>query len=158
MQNTLDVMDLKIIRSLLRDGRVPYSSIAKELNISDVAVKKRVEKLMARGVIKTIRAELDYGKIGYKYVFFVEVKPEPSEATNIYRRLLEHPAVVEVHFLVGEYPVLAKVLAENVDGIRKFVEWVAKTRGVLDMRTAISLEHDERGVDLPSNIIQSKLG
>lgn len=48
----LSSSDKRIIEALQRDGRTSLTSISKELGISHVAVKKRIDKLKKEGVLK----------------------------------------------------------------------------------------------------------
>ncbi len=156
MPSSIDEIDAKILRTLMEDGRTPFSHIAKELGVSDVAVKKRVEKLFQRGVIKRIKAEVNLEAIGYKYIFFVEIKPDPAEVNRLARKLLEQSEVVEVHIVVGEYPILAKVLATDVQDIKRFLDKLGKMEGVLEFKTAISLSHEEKNPEI-TKLFQRRL-
>jgi len=47
MANTnIDQNDLKILEILKKNARTPYTTIAKELKVSEAAVRKRIEKLI----------------------------------------------------------------------------------------------------------------
>ncbi|MGC8948819.1 MAG: Lrp/AsnC family transcriptional regulator, partial [Thermoprotei archaeon] len=48
--NKIDEKDLKILSILRKNVRTPYTVIARELNVSEAAVRKRVEKLIRMGV------------------------------------------------------------------------------------------------------------
>ncbi len=154
----IDAIDARILRFLVEDGRTPYSHIAKALNLSDVAVKKRVEKLFQRGVIKAIRAEIDYGRVGYKYTVFVQVKPDPQETPRVFRRIMELPNALEGHIVVGDYAIIVKALAEDVDAIKELLERIGKIEGVLDVRSYVSLESAEKPVEFPAKLAQRTLG
>ncbi len=156
MPSFIDEMDAKILRTLMEDGRTPFSHMAKELGVSDVAVKKRVEKLLQKGIIRRIKAEVNLEAIGYKYVFFVEVKPDPAEVNRLARRIYELPNVVEVHMAVGEYPIIVKALATDISDIKKFLEKLGKMEGVLEIRTAISLASLHKDPDI-TRLFQRRL-
>jgi len=51
---SLDKIDNKIISMLLEDGRTSFSAIAHEVNLTDVAIKKRFERLKRKGIINSI--------------------------------------------------------------------------------------------------------
>jgi Lrp/AsnC family transcriptional regulator for asnA, asnC and gidA len=48
----MDDVDLAIIGSLQNDGRKSYAAIARELGLSGSGVRQRVEKLVARGLVR----------------------------------------------------------------------------------------------------------
>ena len=157
-RDQLDHVDLKILRILLEDGRASYAYIAKEAKLSDVAVKKRIEKLMSRGVIKKISAQVDRAKLGYPYTFFIELRVDPTEIYSVYRKLSSLPNILEVFIVAGEYPIIAKGVGESLAELKKFVKEVGKFNGVLDIKTAVALEGVEKEFSIPSKIGQRVLG
>jgi DNA-binding Lrp family transcriptional regulator len=48
MIQQLDRIDHVVIARLIEDGRTSFSAIAKETNLTDVAIKKRFESLKRR--------------------------------------------------------------------------------------------------------------
>ena len=158
MNPELDAIDLKILRILLSDGRASYAYIAKETKLSDVAVKKRIEKLQQRGIIKRISAVVDREKLGLKYTFFAQLRVDPSEIYMVYKRLSSLPSVVEVHIVAGEYPIMVKGVGENLDELKHLIEEIGKIDGVVDVKTSVVLESNEKGIVLPSKIGQRVLG
>lgn len=158
MNPELDTIDLKILRTLLMDGRASYAQIAKETKLSDVAVKKRIEKLQQRGIIKKISAIVDREKLGLKYTFFVELRVDPSEIYMVYKRLSSFPNIIEVHIVAGEYPLLVKGVGENLNELKHLIDEIGKIDGVVDLKTSVALESNEKGITLPSKIGQRVLG
>jgi DNA-binding Lrp family transcriptional regulator len=62
----LDKIDLKIISSLSRDCRIPYRYIASSIGISANAVKTRVNKMLAKGVIQNFIILVNPAIFGYE--------------------------------------------------------------------------------------------
>ena len=60
---TLDRIDIAIITHLQQDGRTPYTTIAKDLGISEASVRQRVARLINRKVIQivAVSSPLDLG-------------------------------------------------------------------------------------------------
>ncbi|NPA76136.1 MAG: Lrp/AsnC family transcriptional regulator [Candidatus Diapherotrites archaeon] len=154
----LDPMDVKILRFLSADARTPFSHIARNLNISDVAVKKRVEKLVQRGIIRSFRVDIDLKKIGYEYTVFFEIKPDPAMANNVFQRVLGLPNVLEAHLLVGDYPILVKAVATSMDEVRTLADTIGRMDGVLDMKSSVALESESKPIDISDRISQRSLG
>ena len=157
-RENLDHIDLKILKILVENGRASYAYIAKETKLSDVAVKKRVERLINRGVIKKITAKLNREKLGYKYTFFVELRVDPTEIYQVYRKLASFPNILEVYIVAGEFPVLAKGIGEDIDELKRLIKEIGKLEGVLDIKTSVALEGIEKDVVIPTKIGQRVLG
>ncbi|MEM1621380.1 MAG: AsnC family transcriptional regulator, partial [Metallosphaera sp.] len=58
MSEKIDAKDIKILEVLKKNARTPYTMIAKDLKVSEAAIRKRIEKLTKLGVIK--RFTIDY--------------------------------------------------------------------------------------------------
>lgn len=153
----LDPLDIKILRFLSIDGRTPFSHIARNLNISDVAVKKRVEKLIQKGIIRSFRVDIDLKKVSYPYTVFFEVKPDPAMANALFQRVLGFPNVLEAHILVGDYPILVKAVASNIGEVRDMVDMMGRMEGVLDLKSSVALESESKPLDISGRISQRSL-
>lgn len=55
----MDDLDIAICKALMKDARMPYRLLGRTVGISSVAAHKRVQELMASGIIDGFRAEID---------------------------------------------------------------------------------------------------
>jgi DNA-binding Lrp family transcriptional regulator len=53
-EEPLDAIDRSIVRILQSDGRIPNTEIARELNVSETTVRKRVARLLSNELIKIV--------------------------------------------------------------------------------------------------------
>ncbi len=153
----IDPIDIKILRMLINDGRISYSQIAKEVKISDVAVKKRIEKLMGRGIIKKITAVVDRERLGLKYTYYLMLRVEPSHIFPVFKKLSDLVNVLEVSVVAGEYPLFAKMVGESIDEIKKTIKEIGKMEGITDIKTMVALEIEEKTLQIPAKIGQKVL-
>lgn len=65
--NGLDELDQKIVQLLIKNARFSYSDIGKEVGISRVAVKARIQALEKKGLLKNIR-QLSILKNKWRYI------------------------------------------------------------------------------------------
>ncbi len=73
----LDEKSMYILKELEKNGRVPYSKLAKSLGISDTAVKKRIRALEKAGIILGYKAKINEKAIGQKCaLLLLNVDPE----------------------------------------------------------------------------------
>jgi DNA-binding Lrp family transcriptional regulator len=61
----LDELDRRIVAALSTDGRRSYRDIGDEVGLSAPAVKRRVDRLRAEGVIERFTAVLDPRALGW---------------------------------------------------------------------------------------------
>jgi DNA-binding Lrp family transcriptional regulator len=60
----IDEKDERIIEMLEEDGRKSYNDMAEKLGMSEAAVRKRVQALMLKGVIKEFAMRLTTLRLG----------------------------------------------------------------------------------------------
>ena len=64
----LDVVDQKILDMLIENTRLPFTDIAKSLDISAGTVHVRVKKMEEAGIIIGSSLTLNYIKLGYSFI------------------------------------------------------------------------------------------
>lgn len=62
----VDELDLKILKALSKDARIPLLTLAENTQTSAATVSKRIKQLKEKGIIQGFRTDIDIGKIGYK--------------------------------------------------------------------------------------------
>ncbi|MCB1269340.1 MAG: AsnC family transcriptional regulator, partial [Microthrixaceae bacterium] len=50
----IDEIDAELIRHLQLDGRRPYTQLAREVGLSEAAVRQRVQRLLEHGVMQIV--------------------------------------------------------------------------------------------------------
>lgn len=86
MKKALDEKDLKIIEMLLEDSRTPFTKIARELDVTEAAIRKRVRALEEEGVILKYTIEVDSGKLGYTIVSLTGVDTDADKFLEIAKK------------------------------------------------------------------------
>lgn len=153
----LDSVDRKIIEHLLIDGRISFSSIAKQISLTDVAIKKRFERLVKRGIVSSIKAELNLKLLGYENPIYVQIRSEMSKTKDVLKRLSEIDYVLELDQTLGEYNILAKIVVPDIDNAEKFIEKLCSTDGVMDTKTMVIIKEVKKSSSLPSMPLQKKI-
>ena len=69
----LDDVSMQIIRELQRDGRRPYTSIARAVGLSEAAVRQRVQRLLDAGVMQIV-AVTDPLRVGFHRAAMVGIR------------------------------------------------------------------------------------
>jgi Lrp/AsnC family transcriptional regulator, leucine-responsive regulatory protein len=71
----MDKIDHKILVELVRNSRIPYSTLARKCKVSREVVTYRVERLKKKGIIHDFFTEIDVKRLGYvSALFFVRIK------------------------------------------------------------------------------------
>jgi Lrp/AsnC family transcriptional regulator for asnA, asnC and gidA len=130
-ENT-DYLDREIIQMLIKNGRISFSDLAKELNISNSLVHLRVKKLQESGVITGFSVKLNPKEIGFETTTYTGiVTKEARFSYSIAEKLKEIPEVVECHWVSGKYALFIKIVAINNEELRKILyEQIHQIEGV----------------------------
>ena len=126
----LDQYDYKILTKLMDSGRVSFSEIARDLNITDVAVKKRFEHLVSKGIIKKISVELDYKILGIEGELLVLLKCDSLAMDKNLAILQENDFVKCVYKTVGDYNIVFTYLLKDFSQFDVLDKTIAKMQGV----------------------------
>jgi len=110
----LDEVDRKIISQLQQDGRTTFEELAKIVGFSSMGVKKRVDRLLERGILK-VSSLLNVKQLNLQAaVVLIEI--ESSEALDrLLQRFKDCPRVVNIFTTLGGYNLIALVVAEDQD-------------------------------------------
>ncbi len=134
-----------------------FSSIAKDVQLTDVAIKKRVERLKRKGVITSITADLNLKVLGYENPIYVQIRSDMGKTKNLVKRLSEFDYVMELYQILGEYNLLAKLVLPDIDSAEKFINQLGVLDGIIDIKTQMILSELKKSNSLPTFSFQKKL-
>jgi len=118
----LDGVNLKLLRELQLDPRLPMARLARRLRMSPPAVAERVQRLREAGVITGFRLELDPGALGLPVTAYVRVRPGPGQLTRVAELAQKTVEVIECHRITGEDCFLIKVHVAEVNKIEVILD------------------------------------
>lgn len=151
----IDKVDKFIIEQLSENGRASFANIAKEINLTDVAVKKRLDRLFQRGIIKSISAEIDYDVLGFSEKVELLITVDPSKKKEILSHLNEIEDVKEIHEVTGEYNLVIKIMAIDKNDLKIILDNIFKTDGITKISILTILEEHKKTKNLPRKILQT---
>ena len=125
----LDKIDKKILRLLQENARMTIKEISKKVGKGISTVHNRMRALESAKVITGYAAVIDGRMVGRPTLGMVLVRVRyrvPGRRDVISQRefcqeIAEHPFVQGVHVLSGEWDVLLKVRAHDVDEMNGFI-------------------------------------
>jgi Lrp/AsnC family transcriptional regulator for asnA, asnC and gidA len=136
---SVDPVDRRIVAALQRDGRRPFTSIARDLGISEAAVRQRVARLQGAGVMQVV-AVADPMTLGFKTMAMVGISVDGrarKAAAEAVRRL---PEVSYLVLTAGSFDMLAEVVCEDHDHLLRLLsEDLAAIEGVRRTETFMYL-------------------
>jgi len=118
----LDEIDEHILQLLNKNGRISFTDLAKEVNLSRVAVQARISSLMENGVIERFTAVINPDKIGLKVSAFFNVEVEPKHLQEVAEILAEDPAVSSLYHMTGPSKLHMHGLFKDNREMEEFLE------------------------------------
>jgi Lrp/AsnC family transcriptional regulator for asnA, asnC and gidA len=138
----LDETDRRIINLLVKDAKLPYSEIARQLQVSGGTIHVRMTRLEELGIVRGATLDLNLQKVGYGIEAFLGIfLLKSSYCDSVIARLRDIPEVVSVHFTTGSYNLFARLACRNTQHLRNVLhDRVQQIEGVERTETLISLE------------------
>lgn len=150
----IDALDLKILRILSGNARMPFKDVAAECGVSRAAIHQRVQHLTEDGVITGSSFDINPKSLGYTTCTYVGITLERgSMYKKVVEKLLHIPEIVECHFTTGPYMLLVKLYARDNEQLMDLLSNQIQTiEGIVATETLISLEQGiKRGVPVVNN-------
>jgi Lrp/AsnC family leucine-responsive transcriptional regulator len=138
----LDDLDLRIVNTLLRDGRAPAAQIAEQIGLSRPAVADRIEKLERQGVIRGTTVVVEPRMVGKDVTAFVAARGAAltPKGEKVFRELMAGDEILEVHTVAGDDCYLIKVRTDSIPSLNTLVSKLTAAPLSLTTRTTIVMQ------------------
>ena len=135
-----DALDRQIIASLVENARAAYGEIGRRVGLSAPAVKRRVDRLVADGVIVGFSARLDDEALGAGTEAFVELYCRSrTNPADILAMVGDLPDVVNAYTVTGDADALLHVKTASPAELEAVVEQVRAHQNAERTKTTIVL-------------------
>ena len=136
----IDDVDKRIIAALAEDARASYAEIGAAVALSAPAVKRRIDRLRAGGVIQGYTVVVDPAAVGWTTEAFVELyctgRTTPAQIAAAARR---HPEVVGAYTVSGEADAIVHLRAADIAHLEQALERLRAEPFVTSTRSMIVL-------------------
>ncbi len=137
----VDALDLKILKLLQEDGRASFTAIAEKLRLGESTIRKRVQALQKREIIKRFTAEIDPYKIGIRTVAIVGVDVDSTKLLEAAQKLCEIKEIRSVATSTGDHMIMTEIWTKDGRELTRLIsEKIGKIDGVKKICPAIILE------------------
>jgi Lrp/AsnC family leucine-responsive transcriptional regulator len=136
---TVNSIDAHLLNLLQQDSSQSMARLGQEVGLSVSAVNERLKKLRARGDVRAYVALIDPRTVGYSTCAFVRVAVEGQRQERSFVELvLKLPEIEECHRISGEFPVLLKIWAHDLQHLERLLDGTIRTRSGV-VRTEVSI-------------------
>ncbi|MFT3827147.1 MAG: Lrp/AsnC family transcriptional regulator [Chitinophagaceae bacterium] len=133
----LDELDFAILSCLQKDGRMSFTIIAEQLNVSIGTIRTRVNKLIEDGTINII-GRVDPDKVGFHSYAHIAVYVRPATLKDkVAKKIAKMPEVSFLAMTSGDYDLEVDVMCRNNDHLVEFVNQISEIEGVNQTKTTL---------------------
>ena len=134
----MDQIDERIISILREDSRTSFVEIAKVVNLSEAAIRRRVAGLIKAGIISKFTIETNRGPQA-NAISLLSVNPG-FPTSEISGKLHKMKGVDSIFEITGEYDIAVIVSGSNIAEINGTIDEIRKLSGIDDTNTVVVLK------------------
>jgi Lrp/AsnC family leucine-responsive transcriptional regulator len=133
-----DDVDRRILACLTEDGRATYDEVGRRVSLSAPAVKRRVDRLRERGVLKGFTALVDPAALGSTTEALIELFYASGIGLDEVRESLRPlPEVVEAWSVTGDADCIVRVRARDPQDLERVIMELQRESSVVRTRSLI---------------------
>ncbi|MFM7089449.1 MAG: Lrp/AsnC ligand binding domain-containing protein [Bacteroidota bacterium] len=137
----IDKLDHQILSILMRNVKIPYTEIAKKLQVSGGTIHVRMKKLEESGIVNGYHLSVNPEKLGYDITAFLGIYlDKSSHYTSAIQGLEKINEIVSAHYTTGLYNIFTKVVCRDTNHLRDVLHAIQEIPGIQRTETFISLE------------------
>jgi DNA-binding Lrp family transcriptional regulator len=141
----IDGIDERILRLLQENARRTFGDIGREVGLSAPAVKRRIDRLEATGVIRGYTALVDHAHLGQSVEAFAELRFAGStRVDDIEDIALDVPEVHAIFTVAGDPDALAWIRVSDVQNLKRVIDRLRSSGKVTGTKTLMVLSSSVR--------------
>ena len=125
MATKLDAIDIKILATLQKEGRITKLALAERVNLTPTPCWERLKRLEREGFVTRYLAEIDLAKFASLTTVLVEVCLKQHRLENFERferAIRDVPEILECQATGGGIDYLLKVVATDIDAYQRLID------------------------------------
>jgi Lrp/AsnC family leucine-responsive transcriptional regulator len=135
-----DGIDLAILELLAKNARRTFGNIGAAVGLSAPAVKRRIDRLEASGIIRGYTTVVDHAKLGRPLEAFTELRFSGSARVDAIANIgADVPEVEAVFTVAGDPDALVWIRVRDVQDLKRVVDKLRSTGEVTGTKTMMVL-------------------
>lgn len=151
--HALDKIDLKILKALQEDGRLPNVALAERVNLSPTPCLERVRRLEREGFITGYAAKLNPERLDASLLVFVEIRLNslsPGVFDQFSAAVTSIPEVMGCYLVSGDFDFLIRARVRDVAAYRRLlVDQLLPLPGVSGTQSYVVMDEIKNTASLP---------
>lgn len=152
-ENELDTLDKRLIRVLIKEGRLPSGNIAERLEITPPTVRSRIEALVSSGIMR-VAGLLNPFKLKDVSIALVCISLDRHQ--DLDRKIEQVAELPQVHWAVavtGKYDIIVEIiLTKGMPDLYRFItEHLPKMGGIRSSESFLVMKAKRKWILLSEN-------
>jgi len=136
----LDQLDAALVELLAAEPRIGVLECSRRLRVARGTVQARLDKLVARGVIRGFGPEIQPAALGFGVTAFVTLEISQRQGHDPVAGHLERiPEVLEAHTITGSGDLMCRVVARSNADLQRVIDQIVSHSAVARASTIIAL-------------------
>jgi DNA-binding Lrp family transcriptional regulator len=136
----LDDLDARLISLLAAEPRIGVLECSRRLRVARGTVQARLDKLVARGVIRGFGPQIVPAAIGFGVMSFVTLEISQRHGHDaVAAHLAEIPEVLEAHTITGSGDLMCRIVARSNADLQRVIDQIVGYEGIRRASTIIAL-------------------
>ncbi|GAA4358078.1 Lrp/AsnC family transcriptional regulator [Angustibacter luteus] len=137
--STLDELDAHLLDLLTSEPRIGVLEASRRLGVARGTVQARLDRLVARGVIRSFAPTLDPRALGYRVTAFANLEIRQGARDRLAEHLGAIPEVLEVHTITGQGDLFCRIVARDNDDLQRVIDVLVADDDIIRTSTVVAL-------------------
>ena len=151
----LDTGDLKVLRIIQENCRLTAREVSDRTGLPVTTVFAKIKRFERLRLVKGFHAVLDARELGVGTTAFILASfaysgDKTESQRKVAREIAGFPEVQEVHIISGDWDILIKVKAKDVDSVGKYVvDKLRLVKGIERTLTCLVFDSEKESTAIP---------
>lgn len=138
-ERIVDELDVRLLELLDDHPRMSVLELSRRLDVARGTAQARLDKLLGKGIIRSLGPELDPEPLGHEVLAFVTIQTDQSDIEPLVEHFAAIAQVIEAHTTSGQGDVLVKVAGRSNADLQRVVNGLLDHPAILRTDTTIVL-------------------
>ena len=129
--------DYDLVMILLNNSRKSFVDIAKELDVTETAVRKRIRKMEDQGIIERYSIDVNPKKLGYGMRVLIGIDTTPQKYITIIQELKIKKEVLRLYSSSGDHMIMIECWMKDDKELDTFEKYLRSLDGIVDVCPSI---------------------
>jgi DNA-binding Lrp family transcriptional regulator len=136
----LDDLDARLLAILADDPRIGVLECSRRLGVARGTVQARLDRMIARGVVRGFGPDVDPAALGYVVTAFVTLEIRQGLGHDVVAgHLATIPEVLEAHTVIGAGDMFCRIVARSNVDLQRVIDAIVAAEGIVRTSTVIAL-------------------